>query len=173
VRFPGTQVWRSIPELADTPPAVAADLVRQAVRARHWTVGLCGMAGGVVGLCAGVAWGYAVGLVVGAIEAVPGVGAIPDGLVLAVVLAGAGLAVLWAAAVGAEWGTRDAYRSMVRAARCPVCGYSLLGLTAAYDWVRCPECALQLPVEGMGMTLSRVEGEAEPRTAPRYTPPEQ
>lgn len=61
--------------------------------------------------------------------------------------------------------TRFAVRRFLRKARCPHCGYSMLGQTVIGDEVRCPECGALSSLTELGLT--RAEELLPPGVRPR------
>lgn len=66
--------------------------------------------------------------------------------------------------------TRDAalrwvIRRQIIDARCPECAYPLLGLEAAHDEVRCPECGRLCRLAEMGLTEADIIARPKPRLA--------
>jgi hypothetical protein len=158
-----------MPELARVDPEAAAEVVRT-VRRRHARGHLGSLLlGALLGLVpAFIWWWWALPMLDEAMSAAPARARLLTwgywGMGAAMMLAGAWI-------VRNEW-LRSTVRKALASDRCLRCRYSLLGLTAPDGWLSCPECGLRVPLSMTGMTLSRVEGEPDARTAIRFIPDE-
>lgn len=56
---------------------------------------------------------------------------------------------------------RRAIAARIDAARCPMCGYSLLGLPVKSNAVLCPECGVGIDLERHGLTVDDVLGSTD------------
>lgn len=169
MRLPTSKVFRAFPELDAFSDEQCQGFVRLAMREHTASMGGTGLLAALAAILT-MAVGFYTVMVIG--DAI-----LPhrryELLIFGVAIAGSTLA---AGLVGLKirdmW-LRRVINTGIKAARCPACSYSLLGLFVVDGEVLCPECGLSLPIAERGLTpdmLIAPRGDAPPNVPPPLPP---